>query len=124
MKDIRSGSFSQISETYMKESSKEKSEEEAFTTDSFETEMHVLFVEFQNKLFKITTFFQGLFAGMALLYTITLNLSVSVSPDLIRFEDQCMRVLSLLSTLGALYSVLISKQKCICLNIIKMIWVK
>jgi len=73
----------------------------------------VLFVEFQNKLFKITTFFQGLFAGMALLYTITLSLSVSVSSDLIRFEDQCMRVLSLLSTLGALYSVLISKQKCI-----------
>lgn len=73
----------------------------------------MLFVEFQNKLFKITTFFQGLFAGMALLYTITLSLSVSVSSDLIRFEDQCMRVLSLLSTLGALYSVLISKQKCI-----------
>ena len=74
--------------------------------------MQVLFVEFQNKLFKITKFFQGLFAGMALLYTITLNLSTSVSPDLIRFEDQCMRVLSLLSTLGALYSVLMSKQKC------------
>jgi hypothetical protein len=33
--DIRSGSFSQISETYMKESAKEKSEEEHFTVDSF-----------------------------------------------------------------------------------------
>jgi len=49
---------------------------------------------------------------MALLYTITLNLSTSVSVDLIRFEDQFMRVLSLLSALGALYSLLISKQKC------------
>ena len=74
--------------------------------------MNTLFVEFQNKLFKTTTFFQGLYAGMSLLYTITLNLSTSVSFDLVRVEDQCMRVLSLLSTLGALYSVLISKQKC------------
>ena len=47
--------------------------------------MHLLYTELQNKLFKITTFFQGLFAGMALLYTITLNLSLSVSVDLIRF---------------------------------------
>lgn len=48
---------------------------------------------------------------MALLYTITLQLSSSISVDLVRFEDQCMRVLSLLSTLGALYSLLISNQK-------------
>lgn len=96
----------------MKESSQEKNDDETFTVDSFETEMHLLFTEFQNKLFKFTTFFQGLFAGMALLYTITLNLSTSISPDLIRFQDQCMRILSLLSTLGALYSALISKQKC------------
>lgn len=73
--------------------------------------MHMLYTELQNKLFKITTFFQGLFAGMALLYTITLHLSLSISVDLVRFEDQCMRVLSLLSTLGSLYSLLISKQK-------------
>lgn len=73
--------------------------------------MSILFEEFQNKLFKVTTFFQGLLAGITLLYTITLNLSDSVSIDLIRVEDQSIRILSLLSTLGALYSVIISNQK-------------
>lgn len=68
----------------MIEESKEKDETQRFTTNSFDTEMKLLFVGLQEKMNKITTFFQGLFAGMALLYTITLNLSLNVSSDLVR----------------------------------------
>lgn len=46
--------------------------------------MKLLFVGLQEKMNKATTFFQGMFAGMALIYTITLNLSLSVSTDLVR----------------------------------------
>ena len=74
--------------------------------------MQILLIEFQNKLFKFTTFFQGLYVGMTLLYTITLNLSKVVAVELVRVEDQCLRVFSLLSTLGALYSAIISHKKC------------
>jgi hypothetical protein len=58
--------------------------EDNFTVDSFETEMQILLIEFQNKLFKFTTFFQGLYVGMTLLYTITLNLSKIVAVELVR----------------------------------------
>lgn len=95
----------------MIESSKEKEQEQLFTTNSFETEMQMLFQGLQEKMNKLTTFFQGLFTGMALLYTITLNLSLSVSSDLVRVEDQTLRVVSILSSFGAMYSFLISKQK-------------
>jgi len=61
---------------------------------------------------KGTTFFQGLFAGMALLYTITLNFSLDISVDLVRVEDQALRVVSILSSFGSMYSFLIAKQKC------------
>lgn len=96
----------------MIESTRHKSEDQIFTTNSFETEMKLLFVGFQEKMNKLTTFFQGLFTGMALLYTITLNLSLSVSTDLVRVEDQSLRVVAILSSLGAMYSFLIAKQKC------------
>ena len=82
--DIRTGEFTQISENYMIESVKDNHEEQTFTTNSFDTEMELLFASLQEQLNKITTFFQGLFAGMALLYCITLNLSLSVSSDLVR----------------------------------------
>ena len=68
----------------MLESARQKEEEHQFTTNSFETEMRQLFVGLQEKMNKFTTFFQGLFTGMALLYTITLNFSTSVSVDLVR----------------------------------------
>ena len=74
--------------------------------------MKALFIGLQEKMNRVTTFFQGLFAGMALLYTITLNLSLSVSADLVRVEDQALRVVAILSSLGAMYSFLIAKQKC------------
>lgn len=96
----------------MIEESKEKDETQRFTTNSFDTEMKLLFVGLQEKMNKITTFFQGLFAGMALLYTITLNLTLNVSSDLVRVEDQAIRVLAIFSSLGAMYSFLIAKQKC------------
>ena len=59
---------------------------------------------------KAASIFQGLFAGMSLLYTITLNLSASVSKDLVRVEDQAIRIVSLLSTFGAMFTFLIAKQ--------------
>ena len=74
--------------------------------------MKALFLGLQEKMNRVTTFFQGLFVGMALLYTITLNLSLSVSADLVRVEDQALRVVAILSNLGAMYSFLIVKQKC------------
>jgi len=46
--------------------------------------MKLLFLSMQQKMNKFTTFFQGIFAGMSLLYTITLNLSLSISTDLVR----------------------------------------
>lgn len=91
--------------------SKDKSVQGQFTTDSFDTELKMLVLGFQSRLNKATTFFQGLFAGMALLYTITLNLSPSVSKDLIRVEDQAIRIVLLLSTFGALYSLMFAWQK-------------
>ncbi len=95
----------------MIESSKEKENDQLYTTNSFDTEMQMLFVGLQEKMNKLTTFFQGLFVGMALLYTITLNLSLSVSSDLVRVEDQALRVVAILSSFGAMYSFLIAKQK-------------
>jgi hypothetical protein len=74
--------------------------------------MKLLFLGLQEKMNKGTTFFQGLFAGMALLYTITLNLSLSVSTDLVRVEDQALRIVSILSSFGSMYSFLISNRKC------------
>lgn len=97
----------------MLESSKEKSSEPVFTTNSFETEMKILFLSLQEKMNKGTTFFQGIFAGMALLYTVTLNLSGSVSSDLVRVEDQAIRIVSILSSFGSIYSFLIANQRCI-----------
>jgi hypothetical protein len=96
----------------MLESAKEKSDEPAFTTNSFETEMKLLFLSLQEKMNKGTTFFQGIFVGMALLYTITLNLSGSVSSDLVRVEDQAIRIVSILSSFGSIYSFLIASQRC------------
>jgi hypothetical protein len=101
----------------MLESAKEKSEEPAFTTNSFETEMKMLFLTLQEKMNKGTTFFQGIFVGMALLYTITLNLSGSVSSDLVRVEDQAIRIVSILSSFGSIYSFLIASQRCSFLSI-------
>jgi hypothetical protein len=75
--------------------------------------MRLLFLTLQEKMNRITTFFQGLFAGTALLYTITLNLSQNVSADLVRVEDQALRIVSILSCLGAMYSFLIAQQKSI-----------
>lgn len=59
-----------------------------------------------------TTFFQGIFVGMSLLYTITLNLSGTVSADLVRVEDQAIRIVSILSSFGSIYSFLIAQQRC------------
>ena len=58
------------------------------------------------------TFFQGIYVGMALLFTITLNLSTDISQDLVRVEDQAIRVISLLSCLGAIYSAIRAKDQC------------
>ena len=58
------------------------------------------------------TFFQGIYVGMALLFTITLNLSTDISQDLVRVEDQAIRVISLLSSLGAIYSAIRAKDQC------------
>ena len=94
------------------ESKKSKEEEPSFVTNSFEAELKMLWVGLQEKMTRVTTFFQGLFAGMALLYTITLNLSSTVSVDLVRVEDQALRIISLLSSLGSMYSFLIAKRHC------------
>jgi hypothetical protein len=96
----------------MLESAKEKTSEPIFTTNSFEIEMKMPFLGLQEKMNKGTTFFQGIFAGMALLYTITLNLSGSVSSDLVRVEDQAIRIVSILSSFGSIYSFLIANQRC------------
>lgn len=96
----------------MLESAKERDTEPTFTTNSFETEMKLLFASLQEKMNKGTTFFQGIFTGMALLYTITLNLSGSVSKELVRVEDQAVRIVSILSSFGSIYSFLIANQKC------------
>ena len=61
---------------------------------------------------KSISFFQGIFAGMALLFTITLNLSQSVAQELVRVEDQAIRVVSLLSTLGSFFSMIRARDKC------------
>jgi hypothetical protein len=61
---------------------------------------------------KIFTFFQGIWVGMSLLFTITLTLSDSVSTSLVRVQDQSIRILALLSSFGALYSFMAAKQKC------------
>lgn len=74
--------------------------------------MKLLFLSMQQKMNKCTTFFQGIFVGMSLLYTITLNLSLSVSTDLVRVEDQAIRIVSILSSFGSMYSFLIAKQRC------------
>jgi hypothetical protein len=66
----------------------------------------------ETQLSKSISFFQGIFAGMALLYTITLNLSQSVSIDLVRVEDQSIRVVSLLSTLGSFFSMIRTHDRC------------
>lgn len=110
--DIRTGEFTQISESYMLESSKQKANEPTFTTNSFETEMKLLFLSLQEKMNRGTTFFQGIFVGMSLLYTITLNLSGTVSADLVRVEDQAIRIVSILSSFGSIYSFLIAQQRC------------
>lgn len=102
--DIRTGSFSQISENYLIESKSAKSRESSFTTNSFDTEMIQLRNSIETKLSKSISFFQGIYAGMALLFTITLNLSSSVSRELVRVEDQSIRVISLLTTLGSFFS--------------------
>ena len=97
----------------MLESSKQRADEPAFTTNSFETEMRLLFLSLQEKMNRGTTFFQGIFVGMALLYTVTLNLSGTVSADLVRVEDQAIRIVSILSSFGSIYSFLIARQRCI-----------
>ena len=51
---------------------------------------------------------------MALLFTITLNLSQSVAQELVRVEDQAIRVVSLLSTLGSFFSMIRARDKCTC----------
>ena len=43
---------------------------------------------------------------MALLFTITLNLSTSISQGLMRVQDQSIRVVSLLSAFGALHALI------------------
>ena len=63
----------------------------------------------EEKLNKSFGFFQGIFAGMALLFTITLNLSESVSRDLVRVQDLAIRIISLLSAMGAVYSAISAK---------------
>ena len=117
--DIRTGSFTQISEAYkmeshrFDESGKKMEDEEDFTTqNTFDTEMFLLRKSLEEKIKKSFTFFQGIFAGMALLFAITLNLSESVSKDLVRVEDQSIRIISLLSALGALYSTMTARDEC------------
>ena len=114
IENIRTGSFSQISEAYKLEShqhdesgGKTGDDMEGYVTDNtFDTEMVLLRQSLEEKIKKSFSFFQGIYAGMALLFTITLNLSESVSRDLVRVEDQCIRIIALLSALGALYSCL------------------
>lgn len=72
----------------------------------------MLWAGLQEKMTRMTTLLQGLFAGMALLYTITLNLSSTVSSDLVRVEDQALRIVLLLSSFGSMYSFLISRRHC------------
>ena len=73
----------------MIESVKDNHEEQTFTTNSFDTEMELLFASLQEQLNKITTFFQGLFAGMALLYCImTSSKSEGLLQKLIRFTNR------------------------------------
>lgn len=74
--------------------------------------MKLLRENFEVQLSKGITFFQGIYTGMALLFTITLNLSASVSSDLVRVQDQAIRVISLLSAFGSLYAMISSKNKC------------
>ena len=47
---------------------------------------------------------------MVLLFAITLNLSESVSKDLVRVEDQSIRIIALLSALGALYATISARD--------------
>ena len=47
---------------------------------------------------------------MALLYTITLNLSSDLSTQLVRVEDQALRIVSLLSSFFSMYSFLIASR--------------
>ena len=96
----------------MQESKKSKEDDQLFITNSFDAELKMLWVGLQEKMTRVTTFFQGMFAGMALLYTVTLNLSTTVSTDLVRVEDQALRIILLLSSLGSMYSFLISKRHC------------
>ena len=96
----------------MLESSKQRADEPAFTTNSFETEMRLLFLSLQEKMNRGTTFFQGIFVGMALLYTVTRKLSGTVSADLVRVEDQAIRIVSILRSFGSIYSFLIARQRC------------
>jgi hypothetical protein len=74
--------------------------------------MAQLIIGFQEKMGRAITFFQGLFVGMALLYTITLNLSSSVTADLVRVEDQTLRLVSLISSFGSMYSLLVATRRC------------
>ena len=83
-----------------------------YTTDSFDAEMRLLRQSTEEKITKLIVFFQGIFAGMTLLYTITLNLSTSVSTSLVRVQDQSIRAIALLSALGALYACISAKEKC------------
>lgn len=93
------------------ESGKKMDDEEDFTTqNTFDTEMFLLRKSLEEKIKKSFTFFQGIFAGMALLFAITLNLSESISKDLVRVEDQSIRIISLLSALGALYSTISARD--------------
>lgn len=85
-----------------------------YTTDSFETEMKLLISGFYSKFSRAATFFQGLFAGMVLLYTLALTLAgeKTVSTQLIRVQDQSIRVISMLSSFGALFALINVKSKC------------
>ena len=67
---------------------------------------------FESKLTRAITFFQGLYAGMALLFTIALSLSTNVEKSLVRVQDQSIRVLALLSAFGALYALVNIRYKC------------
>lgn len=73
--------------------------------------MYMLKGSIEKTLSKSISFFQGIFAGMALLFTITLNLSQSVSRELVRVEDQSIRVISLLTTLGSFFSMLRARDR-------------
>ncbi len=109
--DIRDGTFSKISKNYLINEEQTEHNTNFYTTDSFEEEMKMLVIGFQNKFNKAVTFFQGLYAGMVLLYAITLNLSETISTGLVRVEDQTIRILSLLSIFGSLYSVINAYKK-------------